>query len=51
MTQVQLPPNKKIYFLSDFHLGAPDHERSLEREKTVVEFLEKARTMLLKFLL
>jgi len=40
---VQLPPNKKIYFLSDFHLGAPDHERSLEREKTVVEFLEKVK--------
>jgi UDP-2,3-diacylglucosamine hydrolase len=40
---VQLPPNKKIYFLSDFHLGAPDHERSLEREKTVVEFLDKVK--------
>src|SRR5215471_10265629 len=35
-----LPPNKKIYFLSDFHLGAPDHKSSLEREKTIVEFLE-----------
>ncbi|RYY59551.1 MAG: UDP-2,3-diacylglucosamine diphosphatase, partial [Chitinophagaceae bacterium] len=28
---MQLPPGKKVYFLSDFHLGAPDHERSLER--------------------
>ena len=40
---MQLPPNKKIYFLSDFHLGAPDHESSLEREKTIVEFLEKIK--------
>ena len=30
---------KKIYFLSDFHLGAPDAARSLEREKKVVQFL------------
>jgi UDP-2,3-diacylglucosamine hydrolase len=40
---VQLPPNKKIYFLSDFHLGAPDYKSSLEREKTVVKFLDKVK--------
>ncbi|MBI5372733.1 MAG: UDP-2,3-diacylglucosamine diphosphatase [Sphingobacteriales bacterium] len=34
---------KKIYFLSDFHLGAPDHASSLEREKRVVQFLESIR--------
>src|SRR5690348_5864131 len=33
---------KKIYFLLDFHLGVPDHERSLEREKRIVQFLELA---------
>ena len=33
-------PNKKIYFLSDFHLGAPDHVSSLEREKLLVKFLD-----------
>ena len=32
----------KIYFLSDFHLGAPDHASSLEREKLVVQFLDEA---------
>ena len=32
---------KNIYFLSDFHLGAPDHGSSLEREKIIVEFLDK----------
>jgi UDP-2,3-diacylglucosamine hydrolase len=35
-----LPANKKIYFLSDFHLGAPDFKSSLEREKIIVEFLD-----------
>jgi len=33
----------KIYFLSDFHLGAPDYASSLEREKIIVQFLEKIR--------
>lgn len=31
--------NKKIYFLSDFHLGAPNAQASLVREKKVVSFL------------
>lgn len=31
--------NKKIYFLSDFHLGAPNYESSLVREKLIVQFL------------
>ena len=30
---------KKIYFASDFHLGMPDVERSLEREKSIVSWL------------
>lgn len=30
---------KKIYFLSDFHLGVPTREESLEREKRIVRFL------------
>ncbi len=36
--------NKKIYFLSDFHLGAPNHESSLIREKKVVQFLESVKS-------
>ena len=32
----------KIYFASDFHLGIPDFERSLKREKKIVTWLEKA---------
>lgn len=31
--------NKKIYFLSDFHLGVPDYKSSLIREKKIVAFL------------
>ncbi len=30
---------KKIYFASDFHLGAPTFEESLEREKKIVSWL------------
>jgi UDP-2,3-diacylglucosamine hydrolase len=29
-----------IYFASDFHLGAPDYEKSLAREKIIVSWLE-----------
>ena len=31
---------KKIYFASDFHLGIPTREKSLEREKKVVRWLD-----------
>ena len=40
---MQLPPNKKVYFLSDFHLGVPDAQTSLEREKLIVRFLDEAK--------
>lgn len=40
---MQLAPGKKIYFLSDFHLGVPDYASSLLREKKVVQFLETVR--------
>ncbi len=34
---------KNIYFLSDFHLGAPDFEGSLKREKLIVQFLDEIK--------
>lgn len=40
---MQLPEGKKIYWLSDFHLGAPDPASSLEREKRIVRFLDGAK--------
>lgn len=38
---MQLTEGKKVYFLSDFHLGSPNHEASLLREKRIVRFLEE----------
>jgi UDP-2,3-diacylglucosamine hydrolase len=40
---MQIPPDKKIYFISDFHLGVPDYASSLEREKRIVRFLDEAK--------
>lgn len=37
---VQLPVGKKIFFASDFHLGVPDKESSLAREKRIVRWLD-----------
>ncbi|HSZ24672.1 MAG TPA: UDP-2,3-diacylglucosamine diphosphatase [Cytophagaceae bacterium] len=34
-----LPAGKKIYFVSDFHLGVPNYDSSLEREKKIVRWL------------
>lgn len=38
-----IPAGKKVYFLSDFHLGAPDAAASLIREKQIVAFLEEIK--------
>ena len=35
--------NKKIYFLSDFHLGAPNAQASLIREKKIIKFLDEIK--------
>jgi UDP-2,3-diacylglucosamine hydrolase len=32
---------KKIYFASDFHLGAPNHEKSFERELLLCKWLDE----------
>ncbi len=37
--------HKKIYFLSDFHLGAPDYNSSLEREKILIKFLSEIKEL------
>ncbi len=34
---------KKVYFASDLHLGLPDYEKSLEREKLFVKWLDEIR--------
>jgi UDP-2,3-diacylglucosamine hydrolase len=40
---MDIPVGKKVYFLSDFHLGLPDHGTSLAREKKIVRFLNEAQ--------
>ena len=37
---MNLAPGKKIYFISDFHLGVPNYEKSLERERKIVRLLD-----------
>lgn len=36
----ELRKNRKIYFASDFHLGVPNHQQSLLREKKIVQWLD-----------
>ncbi|MEQ8905795.1 UDP-2,3-diacylglucosamine diphosphatase [Ekhidna sp.] len=36
----ELPSGKKVYFASDFHLGVPNGDESLTREKKIVRWLE-----------
>jgi len=38
-----LSTTKKIYFASDFHLGVPNFEKSLEREKLIVKWLDEIK--------
>lgn len=35
--------NKNVYFLSDFHLGAPNAAESLLREKKIIAFLDEIK--------
>ena len=37
---IDLELQKKIYFASDFHLGVPNYEASLAREKKIIRWLE-----------
>lgn len=39
--QIQLPAGKRVYFASDFHLGAPDMVRSRDRERKIVAWLNE----------
>ncbi|MFZ1806790.1 MAG: UDP-2,3-diacylglucosamine diphosphatase [Cyclobacteriaceae bacterium] len=40
---IQLPSDKKIYFASDFHLGVPNHEASLTRERRIIRWLDEVK--------
>ena len=43
ITRISSLDNKKIYFASDFHLGVPDRERSLIREKRIIKWLDSIK--------
>ncbi|MFT5916465.1 MAG: UDP-2,3-diacylglucosamine hydrolase [Flammeovirgaceae bacterium] len=40
---IQLQPNQKVYFASDFHLGVPDKEGSLVRERKIIRWLDEIK--------
>ena len=40
---MEITTSKKVYFLSDFHLGAPNEVESRKREDRLVRFLQDAR--------
>lgn len=40
LDKIELEEGKKIYFASDFHLGAPDKSSSREREHKLIQWLE-----------
>jgi len=38
--RIDLAQDQKVFFISDLHLGAPDHTGSQMRERTIVQWLE-----------
>ncbi len=41
MSRIELPAGKRVYFASDFHLGAPNATASRERERLIVRWLDE----------
>ena len=41
MLQLTIPENKKVYFTSDHHFGAPNYESSLPRERQWLQWLNE----------
>jgi len=39
LQDINLPENQKVYFASDFHLGAPTHTKSRQREDKIIQWL------------
>ena len=44
LKEITLLSNKKIFFASDFHLGAPNHTESLIREKKICDWLDSIKS-------
>lgn len=43
VSKLVLPENKKAYFASDFHLGLYPYDKSAQREKVIVQWLDKIK--------
>jgi len=43
LKEIIIRSNKKIYFASDFHLGAPNYEKSLVREKIICQWMDQIK--------
>ena len=41
MQSITISPGKRVFFVSDVHLGVPDHASSLQREKILVEWVDR----------
>jgi UDP-2,3-diacylglucosamine hydrolase len=41
--EIHLPTHQNIYFASDFHLGVPDYNSSLDRERRLVRWLDEIK--------
>lgn len=41
--QISIPAGKKVYFASDFHLGFPNVEESVWREKEIIQWLDSIK--------
>lgn len=41
MNDIVLPEGKHVFFASDFHLGMPDEESSRQRERHILQWLER----------
>ena len=46
---MQIQPNKKIYFASDQHFGAPTAEASFPREQKFVAWLDEVKKDAMRF--
>ena len=42
--KIELKAGEAVYFASDFHLGIPNHEKSLERERKIVQWLDTVKS-------
>src|SRR5882672_8763844 len=43
LNKIQNLNNKKIFFASDFHLGVPNHDESVAREKRIIAWLDSVK--------